>query len=106
MNKYSCHVIQKVVEFCQQCEQMDPILEEILPIIHELTLNPNGNYVIQSILKNGPKQAKNIVYDKILAELLELSTHKYASNVVETCYKNVSAHQRKVLFEEFLRERK
>ena len=20
MNKYSCHVIQKVVEFCQQCE--------------------------------------------------------------------------------------
>jgi hypothetical protein len=44
-----------------------------------------GNYVIQHILEKGQPKDKKRVVTKVKGQLLPLSKHKFASNVVEKC---------------------
>ena len=44
-----------------------------------------GNYVVSHILEFGEPQDKIRIIDEILDDLIELSMHKFGSNVVEKC---------------------
>ncbi len=55
LKQYSCHVVQKMIECCGANDETRKIIEEIMPYIIELTKNKHGNYVVQSIIKNGTK---------------------------------------------------
>ena len=69
----------------------------------DLTKNSNGNYVVQSLIKNGSQDDKKFVIEQFKTEILTLSTDKYASNVVESCLRNSSNSQKRELVQEFLR---
>ena len=48
-------------------------------------LDQYGNYVIQHIIERGHPKDRALVVDKIRGNLLTMSRHKFASNVVEKC---------------------
>jgi hypothetical protein len=59
--------------------------------------------VIQHILENGRSQEdKNRIVKSIKGKVIELSNHKFASNVVEKCLEYGSDRDRQELIEEFL----
>ena len=59
-----------------------------------------GNYVIQHVLEKGKPQDKALVVSKVLGQVLTMSKHKFASNVVEKCVAHGTKKDRQHLLEE------
>lgn len=104
MKKYSCHVIQKLIECCGSLPQTIEMIEcGILPYVNEMTMDQNGNYVIQSIIKSGLKRHKQEVVNSFRKDLFSLVSNKYASNVIEKSITFGNNQQRKDITNEFLK---
>ena len=61
--------------------------------------------MIQHILEHGQKEDKEMVFTKVRGQLVQLSKHKFASNVVEKCVAHGSNEERHQLIEEILQTR-
>lgn len=79
---YSCRVLQRIFEHCND-EQKRPLLEELLLDGERLMHDQYGNYVIQWVLRNGAHAEKDRVIQFAKGNVLRMSCHKFASNVVE-----------------------
>lgn len=44
-----------------------------------------GNYVVSHVLEKGEKTYRVKITDEIIDDIVELSMHKFGSNVVEKC---------------------
>jgi len=53
--------------------------------LKELRTDVYGNYVISHVLEFGDQQDRLKITDEILDDIVELSMHKFGSNVVEKC---------------------
>ncbi len=61
-----------------------------------------GNYVIQHILEHGRRRDKSAIVNKMRGQILQLSQHKFASNVVEKCVEYGTPQERLLMLEEIL----
>jgi len=69
-----------------------------------LTNDQFGNYVIQHILEQGKNiEDKNRIVKSIKGKVIELSNHKFASNVVEKCLAHGSENDRREIIDEILK---
>lgn len=69
-----------------------------------MTKDQFGNYVVQHILEQGRNpEDKNRIVRSIKGEVIEMSNHKYASNVVEKCLAHGSDSDRREIIDEILR---
>lgn len=77
--------------------------------LHRYTLNliqdQYGNYVIQHVLEKGKPADKAVIVSKVRGQVLQLSKHKFASNVVEKCVAYGSKRDRSLLIEEVIQNR-
>lgn len=86
-HKYGCRVIQRLFEHSKD--------EDLVPIISTFALNISaiiddqyGNYVLQHIIETKPTHRQVIIkaIKKLSSQkIFTLSTHKFASNVIEKC---------------------
>ncbi|KAG0288750.1 mRNA binding protein puf3, partial [Dissophora globulifera] len=97
---YGCRVIQRMFEHC--ADTKTPLMEELHRYIPNLVQDQYGNYVIQHILERGKASEKSLVISKVTGQVLPLSKHKFASNVVEKCVAFGSKAERHKLIEEVL----
>ena len=65
--------------------QSSPILDEVLTVCGDLICDQYGNYVIQHVLSAGRPGDVSAIMRTISGDMLRLSCHKFASNVVERC---------------------
>lgn len=98
MHPYGCRVMQRILEHCT-AEQTAPILDE-LHHADTLVTDQYGNYVIQHILEHGRPENKSKIVMGLTGQVLKLSQHKFASNVVEKCVTHSSRMERAILIEE------
>lgn len=77
-------------------------MDELHKYIPNLVQDQYGNYVIQHILERGQPSEKSLVVSKIYGQVLPLSKHKFASNVVEKCVAYGSKLDRQNLIEEVI----
>lgn len=82
-----------------------PLLDELDRCTSQLIQDQYGNYVIQHILERGKPADKAAIISKIRGQLLPLSKHKFASNVVEKCVDYGTKEDRQALIEEVLQDR-
>lgn len=61
-----------------------------------------GNYVIQHILEKGKPNDRAFVIGKVKGNILSMSKHKFASNVVEKCVSFGSSADRQEIFDEVI----
>ncbi|KAF9093128.1 mRNA binding protein puf3 [Mortierella sp. GBA35] len=97
---YGCRVIQRMFEHC--ADTKTPLMDELHKYIPNLVQDQYGNYVIQHILERGQPSEKSLVVSKIYGQVLPLSKHKFASNVVEKCVAYGSKLDRQKLIEEVI----
>ncbi|KAF9289874.1 mRNA binding protein puf3 [Mortierella antarctica] len=100
---YGCRVIQRMFEYC--ADTKIPLLDELHRYIPNLVQDQYGNYVIQHILERGKPVEKSLVVSKVVGQVLVLSKHKFASNVVEKCVAYGSKTDRQRLIEEVITTR-
>jgi pumilio RNA-binding family len=82
-----------------------PLLEELHRYTQSLVQDQYGNYVIQHVLERGKPQDRSAVVMKIKGQVLQLSKHKFASNVIEKCIAHGSKKDRQVIIDEIIQMR-
>ncbi|KAF0990464.1 hypothetical protein HZS_6876, partial [Henneguya salminicola] len=99
---YGCRVIQRILEFFEACQKMS-IATELLDEIPSLVLDQYGNYVVQHILDYCLDSShRAYVFKYVQHNLFLLSSHKFASNVVEKCLISGSKEERGELMMEII----
>ncbi|KAF3320904.1 hypothetical protein FCM35_KLT15038 [Carex littledalei] len=76
---FACHVIQTLLECCDEESDRLVMLSNILQDVYTLSHDQYGNYVVQ----NGKPQERSAVIRTLAGKILEMSKHKFASNVIE-----------------------
>lgn len=80
---YGCRVIQRLIEYCSS-SQISVLLEEVLANTPELATDQYGNYVVQHVMEHSSRPGdRHAILHIFRKNILSLSCHKYASNVVE-----------------------
>ncbi|EPS64235.1 hypothetical protein M569_10548, partial [Genlisea aurea] len=91
---------QRVLEHCSDDEQTQFIVDEILESVSSLARDQYGNYVTQHVLERGKAEERRDVVVKLSGSVVQLSQHKFASNVIEKCIEYGDAAARGVLVKE------
>ncbi|XP_015170899.1 pumilio homolog 4-like [Solanum tuberosum] len=99
---YGCRVIQRVLEYCNNPETQKTIMDEIMQAAGTLVLDQYGNYVIQHVLQHGKPHERSDIIGKLTGQIVKMSQHKYASNVVEKCLIFATSEERQILVNEML----
>lgn len=97
---YGCRVIQRILEHCS--EHQIAIMDELMRCTISLVQDQYGNYVIQHVLEHGKRRDKSMIVSKMRGQVLLLSQHKFASNVVEKCVEYGTPQERNTILEEIL----
>lgn len=84
-HSYGCRVIQRLLEYCDDDEQKIKLVDKILKHRELLTQDQYGNYVIQHVFEHGTTEQRSRVVQYLSQNIVPLSIHKFASNVVERC---------------------
>ncbi|ESO06525.1 hypothetical protein HELRODRAFT_131366, partial [Helobdella robusta] len=100
---YACRIIQRLVCLERLSEQDSSFIrEEIFASIESLIHDQYGNYVIQYLVEKGGDRARHVVMEWVRGRVVQLSQHKYSSNVIEKCMMFADDEQRNFLFTEIL----
>jgi pumilio RNA-binding family len=77
-------------------------LDELLRCTLSLVQDQYGNYVIQHVLEHRKPKEKSAIIMKMKGQVLSMSQHKFASNVVEKCVQYGSKAERTFIVNEIL----
>lgn len=83
-HKHGCCVLQRCLEK-GSLEQKNALAEIIINNITTLIKDPFGNYLVQNIFELNDEVKIRAVVKKIEISFIELSKHKFSSNVIERC---------------------
>lgn len=96
---YGCRVIQRLIEYCASV-QISALLDEVLQCCMELATDQYGNYVVQHVMEHSSRPGdRQHVMNIIRKNILSLSCHKYASNVIEKALQCATPDERALLVE-------
>ncbi|KAK2592897.1 mRNA binding protein puf3 [Conoideocrella luteorostrata] len=90
---FGCRVIQRMLEHGTEADKME-LMAELHTSAQILITDQFGNYVAQHVIQNGEQGDRARMIDLVMAQLLTLSKHKFASNVVEKCIIHGTPEQR------------
>src|SRR5690242_10102512 len=82
-----------------------PLMDELHRYTQNLVQDQYGNYVIQHVLEKGRYEDQHLVASKIRGQVVQLSKHKYASNVVEKCVAFGPPEDRRMIIDEVMNHR-
>ncbi len=83
-HQYGCRVVQRILEHGSEADKVS-VMQELHNNAQILVTDQYGNYVIQHVLEKGSPEDRSRMIDIVTPQLLTLSRHKNASNVVEKC---------------------
>ncbi|KFY14193.1 hypothetical protein V492_02790 [Pseudogymnoascus sp. VKM F-4246] len=93
---YGCRVIQRMLEYCTPKDQAS-VLKELFACAQMLIIDQYGNYVVQHVIQHGKSEDQAELISMVTNQVLALSKHKFASNVVERSIVCGSASQRQAI---------
>ncbi|KAL3642827.1 hypothetical protein CASFOL_013642 [Castilleja foliolosa] len=102
MHPYGCRVIQRFLEHCHDDIQTQFIVDEILDSVCMLAQDQYGNYVTQHVLERCKPHERSRIIEKLAGSIVQLSQHKFASNVIEKCIKYSDSTSREMLIKEII----
>ncbi|KAI0341615.1 ARM repeat-containing protein [Trametopsis cervina] len=101
---YGCRVLQRCFEHLPDTYTR-PLLEELQRHAIRLMQDQFGNYVIQFVLESGTEQDRMAIITQIRGRILQMSRHKFASNVCEKALITADSENRAQMIEEMMRVR-
>jgi len=94
---YGCRVMQRLIEYCAST-QISALLDEVLRCSMELATDQYGNYVVQHVMEHSSRPGdRQHVMGTVRKNILTLSCHKYASNVIEKALSCATYDERSLL---------
>ncbi|CAK73217.1 unnamed protein product (macronuclear) [Paramecium tetraurelia] len=90
-----CVLKDLITKFKNNLEKSAIIINRMKDHLDEIIQDPFGNYGVQHVIDVYGDLRCNCIIDKILLKLIQLSIHKYSSNVVEKCILETSPKTQK-----------
>ncbi|KAI0818735.1 armadillo-type protein [Irpex lacteus] len=101
---YGCRVLQRCFEHLPDTLTR-PLLEELQRHAIRLMQDQFGNYVVQFVLEHGQDQDRQGITTQLRGRILQMSRHKFASNVCEKALITADPDSRRQMIEEMMRQR-
>ena len=100
LNLHGTRSVQKLVEVCSDDPDQSRILVTALSAhITKLSLDTNGNHVIQRFLRHMPGERSQFVHDTVLRDILIITRHRHGCCVFQRCIDAATDEQRKPLMD-------
>ncbi|CAD8211450.1 unnamed protein product [Paramecium octaurelia] len=90
-----CVLKDLITKFKNNLDKSTIIINKIRDHLDEIVQDPFGNYGVQHVIDVYGDLRCGSIIDKILLKLIQLSIHKYSSNVVEKCILETSPKTQK-----------
>lgn len=100
-HQYGCRVIQRVLEHGSEDDKA-AMMKELHTGVQKLLTDMFGNYVIQHVLEKGPAEDRTRIINCVTPQILSLSRHKNASNVVEKCIMHGTPQEQRAIRDQLL----
>ncbi|KAL2270385.1 hypothetical protein VTJ83DRAFT_2569 [Remersonia thermophila] len=100
-HQYGCRVIQRVLEHGSDDDKLS-MMKELHTGVQKLLTDMFGNYVIQHVLEKGPAEDRASIISCVTPQILSLSRHKNASNVVEKCIMHGTPQEQRAIRDQLL----
>ncbi|XP_076921724.1 pumilio homolog 5-like [Bidens hawaiensis] len=97
---FGCRVIQRALECSTDELESQFIVDEILDSVYGLAQDQYGNYVAQYLLVERKPEERSQIVHKLAGHIVQLSQHKYASNVIEKCLEYGDDDARQLMIKE------
>ena len=92
--KQGCCVFPKVLNNIRE-DDLANFINNIIKNLDTLINDEYGNFIIQRIIKLNRENYNNQIFDLIKNKIVQLSTQKYSSNVIETCiFENINIREK------------
>ena len=92
--KQGCCVFPKVLNNIRE-DDLANFINNIIKNLDILINDEYGNFIIQRIIKLNRENYNNQIFDLIKNKIVQLSTQKYSSNVIETCiFENINIREK------------
>ncbi|KAI0703607.1 armadillo-type protein [Cytidiella melzeri] len=101
---YGCRVLQRCFEHLPDVHTR-PLLEELQRHAIRLMQDQFGNYVVQFVLENSQDQDRLGIIAQLRGRVLQMSRHKFASNVCEKALVTADGDTRHQLIDEMMKPR-
>jgi hypothetical protein len=100
LNLHGTRSVQKLVEVCSDDPDQSKILIDALSAhITKLSLDTNGNHVVQRFLRHMPGERSQFVHDTVLEDILIITRHRHGCCVFQRCIDAATTEQRIPLVE-------
>ncbi|KAG8046717.1 hypothetical protein GUJ93_ZPchr0008g11644 [Zizania palustris] len=103
LHPYGCLVLQRVLHCCQDAMIIHALVTEIIECVHQLSADQYDNYVVQDVLELGGEFVRSTFVMKFAGRIVDMSCHKYSSNVIEKCLSVGNCQDRLLIAAEILR---
>ncbi|TVU23264.1 hypothetical protein EJB05_25619, partial [Eragrostis curvula] len=98
-NIYGCH---KMLDFCNDQEIIRLVVSEIIEAVVTLVQDQFGNYVVQHVVERGGPVERSLIVNNLRGRVVNLSYHRFASNVIECCITFGSLQDQQLMTTEIL----
>ncbi|CAM9276980.1 unnamed protein product, partial [Hapterophycus canaliculatus] len=103
VNLHGTRCVQKVVELCRTDAQAAVIARSLGPSVVKLSLDPNGNHVVQRALQHMPAPRNDFVLEAITGSLVQVAVHRHGCCVLQRCLDAAGPNLRIKLIDEVAR---
>ncbi|KAJ5648548.1 Armadillo-like helical [Penicillium lividum] len=100
-HRHGCCVLQRCIDHASG-SQKTHLIAQITDNSFKLIQDPYGNYVVQYILDLGVPAYTKPLCQGFYGHILQLSMHKFSSNVIEKCLRTCSDEVRREMIDEML----
>ena len=100
-HRHGCCVLQRCIDHASGQQKAD-LVSQITQNAYRLVQDPFGNYVLQYIVDLNEPSFTNPLCYSFQTRVVELSKHKFSSNVVEKCIRHADPSISTMMIEEML----
>mmetsp|Transcript_11586 Transcript_11586/g.21509 ORF Transcript_11586/g.21509 Transcript_11586/m.21509 type:complete len:815 (-) Transcript_11586:69-2513(-) len=106
LNLHGTRSVQKFIQVCGgelDLAQLDEVTTKLWPHITKMSMDQNGNHVVQRCLQHVPHDRAKIIYDSVVRDVLVITRHRHGCCVFQRCIDAADPEQRNALIDEIVR---
>ena len=93
-NLHGTRSVQKLIEICQDEEQVELVCAALSEHAVQLCIDASGNHVIQKVLQHTKAPANQFVFDAVKEACKVIGTHRHGCCVLQRCLDVADTEQR------------
>ncbi|XP_024027652.1 putative pumilio homolog 8, chloroplastic [Morus notabilis] len=103
LNSYGTRVVQKLIETVKDTSLLSSVISALKPGFLELTMDLNGNHVLQRCLQCLSSEENTFIFDDAAENCVAMGTHKNGCCMLQKCIEHSTGNFRNKLVKEVLK---